>query len=76
MKKEYEIKLKPGFCGCCGYRSDTRIGFCFDCVECESVISEGLDMYDKPISKLKGYSTHMSKLRFILEKYRVKKTDA
>lgn len=57
-------------CKCCGKVSDTRMGYCFDCVECESVILNGLDMYDEEIPKLEGMSHSMSKLKYILDKYR------
>lgn len=61
-------------CKCCGRVTDTRMGYCYDCVECESVIEEGVDMYDKEIPRLKGTSLSMSKLKYILGKYRVTKS--
>lgn len=61
-------------CKCCGAILDTRMGYCFDCVECESVIANGLDMYDKKIPKQVGMSNAMSKLKYILTKYHVRKT--
>ena len=60
-------------CKCCGQESDTRMGFCFDCVECEAVIVEGLTMFDEEIPKLEGASQAMSKLKYILDKYGVTK---
>jgi hypothetical protein len=60
-------------CKCCGRTTDIRMGYCYDCVECESVIDEGVDMYDKEILKLEGMSLSMSKLKYILDKYRVTK---
>ena len=54
---------------CCGRVLDTRMGFCFDCVEAESIIVEGKDMYDKEIPLQKGLTKGMSKLQYILKKY-------
>jgi hypothetical protein len=56
-------------CKCCGRTQDTRMGFCFDCVEAESVIVEGVDMYDKEIPLVEGLTKGMSKLQYILKKY-------
>lgn len=47
------------------------MGYCFDCVEAESIIVEGVDMYDKPIAKQEDMSTAMSKLQYILMKFDV-----
>jgi hypothetical protein len=48
------------------------MGYCFDCVECESIIADGVDMYDKEIPKLEGMSKTMSRLKYILAKYHVR----
>ncbi len=56
-------------CKCCERDLDLRFGFCFDCAECESVIEEGLNMYDEAIEKKEGMSMSMSKLYYILKKY-------
>jgi hypothetical protein len=56
-------------CKCCGRKLDTRMGFCFDCVEAESIMVEGIDMYDKEIPLVKGLTKGMSKLQYILKKY-------
>lgn len=56
-------------CKCCGRKEELRLGFCFDCAECESVIADGTDMYDKSIPILPGMSTAMSKLHYILSKF-------
>jgi len=56
-------------CKCCGRTLDTRMGFCFDCVESESVIVEGVDMYDKEIPQSEGLTKGMSKLQYILRRY-------
>lgn len=56
-------------CKCCKREADLRMGFCFDCVEAESIIVEGVDMYDKPPPKVEGLSQTMSNLQTILKKY-------
>ena len=56
-------------CKCCGRSRDTRMGYCFDCVDCESVIVKGVDMWDEEIPKIEGLSTNMSKLQYILKKF-------
>jgi hypothetical protein len=56
-------------CKCCGRSRDTRMGYCFDCVDCESVIVDGVDMWDEEIPKIEGLSTNMSKLQYILKKF-------
>jgi len=58
-------------CKCCKRNQDLRMGYCFDCVEAESIIVEGVDMYDKPIAKQEDMSTAMSKLQYILMKFDV-----
>jgi len=56
-------------CKCCNREKELRMGFCWDCVEAESVIIEGRDMYDKEIPQIEGLSNGMSKLQYILKKY-------
>jgi hypothetical protein len=56
-------------CKCCNREQELRMGFCFDCVESESVIQEGVDMYDTEIPKKEGLTIGMSKLQYILQKY-------
>lgn len=56
-------------CKCCGRHLDTRMGYCFDCAEAESIIVEGVDMYDKEIPVIEGMTKGMSKLQHILRKY-------
>lgn len=34
----------------CSKTRDTRLGYCFSCAEAESIIAEGLDMYDKGLN--------------------------
>lgn len=59
-------------CKCCGRVADLRMGFCWECVECESVIASGVDMYDKAPPKLEGMSQTMSNLKYILDRYGVR----
>jgi hypothetical protein len=56
-------------CKCCNREKELRMGFCFDCVEAESVIVEGLTMYDEEVPTVEGLSKGMSKLQYILKKY-------
>jgi len=56
-------------CKCCNREKELRMGFCFDCVESESVIQDGIDMYDAEIPKKEGLTVGMSKLQYILQKY-------
>ena len=61
-------------CKCCNRESnDLRFGFCFDCANSESIIVEGMDMYDNPIEKKEGMSKALSKLQEILKLYNVYK---
>lgn len=56
-------------CICCKREKELRFGSCFDCADAESIIEEGLDMYDKEVPKQEGMSTSMSKLQHILKLY-------
>jgi len=56
-------------CKCCKREKELRMGYCFDCVEGESIIQEGLDMYDQEIQKKEDLSLGMSKLQHILKNY-------
>ena len=58
-------------CKCCKREQDLRFGFCFDCANVESIIEEGVDMYDEKIPKQEGMSTSMSKVYYILNLYRL-----
>lgn len=63
-------------CKCCDREKELRFGYCFDCAECESVIKDGLDMWGEPINNnIEGASKYMSRLQYILEKYKKKKTN-
>jgi len=59
-----------GKCNCCGRTKDLRLGSCWDCANCESVIADGTDMYEKPIPETEGLSTHMNKVKYIIDKYK------
>lgn len=58
-------------CKCCEREQELRLGYCFDCVNAESIIEEGVDMWDKEIIKEEGLSMSMSKLKYILKKFNV-----
>jgi len=58
-------------CKCCERELELRFGFCFDCSDAESVIVDGVDMYDNEITKDEGMSMSMSKLKYILKKFNV-----
>jgi hypothetical protein len=58
-------------CKCCERELDLRFGFCFDCADAESVIVEGVDMYDNEITREEGMSMSMSKVKWILKKFNV-----
>lgn len=60
--------MMTGTCNCCGRNLDLRLGFCFDCAEMESVIADGTDMRDNPVPHTDGFSSHMDKLKYILDK--------
>ena len=59
-------------CKCCKREQDLRFGFCFDCAEAESIIEDGIDMYNNEIQKVEGLSTSMSKVKYILNLYGVR----
>lgn len=63
---------KEDRCACCGRMEELRMGICWDCATCETVIGEGIDMHDKPIPQLAGYSKSMAKLKYILDRYLIK----
>ncbi len=56
-------------CICCKRKKKLRFGFCFDCAEAESIIVDGVDMFDNEIPKVEGLNTHMSKVHYILNLY-------
>ena len=56
-------------CKCCNREKDLRLGICFDCANAESIIVEGIDMWDNEIPKQEGLSIPLSKLQHILRLY-------
>ena len=56
-------------CKCCQREKELRIGICFDCADIESVIVEGVTMYDEPVTQIDGLSESMSKVRHIVNKF-------
>ena len=58
-------------CRCCNREQELRLGFCFDCANAESIMVEGVDMYDKKILKEEGLSFALTKLKHILKLYKV-----
>lgn len=60
-------------CKCCNREQDLRLGVCFDCANAESILVEGIDMWDKEIPKIEGLSTSLSKIQYILKLYEVTK---
>jgi hypothetical protein len=56
-------------CKCCGSISDTRGGYCFNCADAESIITTGLDMYDKGFDGTeKPTETNFDRLKFLIKK--------
>jgi hypothetical protein len=58
-------------CKCCNREQELRYGVCFDCADAESIIVEGVDMWDNEIPKQEGLSTGLSKVKHILNKFGV-----
>jgi hypothetical protein len=67
--KRIKQKIRTMKCKCCQREQELRLGFCFDCVESESIIVDGVDMFDKEVPKIEGLSLYMSKVHYILQKY-------
>lgn len=59
-------------CRVCGCDDEQRFGVCFDCASLESLIHEGLDMYDKPIAKTIEGSDSLNILKAIIDYARAK----
>lgn len=73
-----ELKTIPGMfndvsgCKVCGRNLSLRLGVCFDCAESESIMVNGLDMFDKPVPMVfPGNSKELNRLKAILDKYMV-----
>lgn len=56
-------------CKCCNREKDLRFDICFDCADAESIIVEGVDMWDNKIKKVEGLSEGLSKVQHILNVY-------
>ena len=65
--------MAQGKCKCCENIRDLRMGFCFDCVDCESIIEEGVDMWDVPLERNIEMSMSMTKVKYILQKFKLLK---
>lgn len=56
-------------CKICGSEKEVRIEVCFDCADAESIIAEGLDMFDKGINgKNEPAKTSMEKVQLLIQK--------
>lgn len=60
-------------CKCCNRQEELRMGYCFDCTDAESVIADGINMFDQDIPKRDNESISMSKLNYILTKFNLTK---
>ena len=58
-------------CKCCNREKELRLGVCFDCANAESIIVEGVDMWDNEVPKQPELSTGLSKVQHILRLYGV-----
>jgi len=65
--------MAQGKCKCCENIRDLRMSFCFDCVDCESIIEEGVDMWDVPLERNIEMSMSMTKVKYILQKFKLLK---
>ena len=54
-------------CKICNNERDTRMGVCFDCVEAESIIADGVDMDDKGLKDNTPAKTPMEKVRLLIK---------
>jgi hypothetical protein len=56
-------------CKICGKEKELRLEVCFDCADAESIIAEGLDMFDKGINgKDEPANTAMEKVQLLIAK--------
>lgn len=58
-------------CKCCKREKELRLGVCFDCANAESIIVEGVDMWDNKVEKVEGLTEGLSKLQHILNHYMI-----
>lgn len=58
-----------GQCVCCEQEKELRMGYCYDCIEAQEIIHNGLDMFDKgPEGDDKPALSAIEKVRFLLKK--------
>jgi hypothetical protein len=62
-------------CKCCNREQELRYGVCFDCANAESIITEGIDMWDNEIPKQEELSLSLSKVKYILNLFNVIKRE-
>lgn len=56
-------------CKICGKEKELRFDTCFNCVEAESIIATGLDMYDQGIEKTEiPAEKAIDKLKLLIQK--------
>lgn len=56
-------------CKICKQNKELRMGVCFDCADAETIIAEGLDMWDKGIDgKEEPAKTALEKVQLLLQK--------
>ena len=56
-------------CTVCKQNKDLRLGVCWECAEAESIIAEGLDMWEHgPEDGPEPAKTAMDKLKYLIEK--------
>lgn len=73
-KRENETKQFKSFtvieegCACCHRDMDLRMGYCFDCVEMQSVFIDGTDMYDKKIKTAGNEPESITRLKYIINR--------
>jgi len=56
-------------CKVCGRKLELRDGACFDCVDFESLIMDGCDMYDKPPKREIDGTDGINILHQIMKRY-------
>jgi hypothetical protein len=56
-------------CSCCKKNKELRFGVCFDCADAETIIDEGLDMYDKGLDESdEPAKSPLSKVKLLIQK--------
>jgi hypothetical protein len=58
-----------GECKVCKKHRDLRMGTCFSCCDAESILADGVDMWEKgPKGDEEPAKTAMEKLQFLIQK--------